>query len=268
MKPSILIEVSTGGAFDDLDAMVGLASVKREVKEWIVRLQADQKLSDLILIGPRGCGKTNAARLIAKALGTLKLLRKGHLVEVERASLVAGYVGQTEVKTLERCNEALDGVLFVDDFNQLYPGSDGRDFGGHEAIGALFRFAEDNRDRIVVIAAAYPWNARGCLKAHPEFLDRFADVIEFPPPNVADLCELINRMAADRHLTLPGNLYEMLTPWLEAKSKEHHWLNGRSLLWLLEKAVWCRAERVSNDSHADLSRIEAADIARAIEICR
>jgi hypothetical protein len=60
----------------------------------------------------------------------------------------------------------------------------------------------------------------------------------------------------------------MLTPWLEAKSKEHHWLNGRSLLTLLEKAVWCRAERVSNDSHADLSRIEAADIARAIEIWR
>jgi len=263
-------QVSVAAAFAKLDAMVGLAPVKQEIKRLSARLEVEQKRREqglpiaavsqhMVFTGPPGVGKTEVARVIGEIFRALKVLRKGQLVETDRAGLVAGYIGQTATKTLDKCREALDGILFIDEAYTLAAGGGGHDF-GKEAIDTLLKFMEDNRDRIVVIVAGYPNDMRRFIESNPGLSSRFTKTIDFPSYGVADLCEILRRMAARQQFSLPDDFAAALTPWIEQRSRATDWGNARSMRTLLEKARESQAIRISTDASADLSRIETADL--------
>jgi SpoVK/Ycf46/Vps4 family AAA+-type ATPase len=268
-------EIPIAAALEKLDAMVGLAPVKMEIKRLTARLEVEQKRREqglaiaalsqhMVFTGPPGVGKTEVARVIGEIFRALRVLRKGHIVETDRAGLVAGYVGQTATKTLDKCREALDGVLFIDEAYTLAAGTGGggHDF-GKEAIDTLLKFMEDNRDRIIVIVAGYPNEMRRFIESNPGLSSRFTKTVNFPGYGASDLCEILRRMASRQQFSLPDDFVAALTPWIEEHSTGRDWGNARSMRTLLEKAREAQAIRISTDAGADLSRIETADLLEA-----
>ena len=266
-------QVPIAAALEKLDAMVGLAPVKQEVKRLTARLEVEQKRREqglpiaalsqhMVFTGPPGVGKTEVARVIGEIYRALKVLRKGQIIETDRAGLVAGYVGQTASKTLDKCREALDGILFIDEAYTLAATGGEHDF-GKEAIDTLLKFMEDNRERIIVIVAGYPNEMRRFIESNPGLNSRFTKTINFPKYGADDLCEILRRMAARQHFSLPDDFAAALTPWIKANSNGPDWGNARSMRTLLEKAREAQATRISTDADADLSRIETADLLEA-----
>src|ERR1700682_2838064 len=259
-------------AIEGLEAMVGLVPVKREVNGLIARLQVEQKrraqgLSTaplslhMVFTGPPGVGKTEVARALGDIYRGLRALRVGHLVEVQRSDVVAGYIGQTAPKMLEKCQQALDGILFIDEAYTLAGGSSG-DF-GKEAIDTLLKFMEDHRDRIMVIVAGYPNEMRRFIDTNPGLAGRFTKTIDFPRYSADELCDILRRMAVRQHFTLPDGFEARIKPWIAARSRADDWANAREMRTLLEKAREAQAMRISADPSADLSRLEIADLMKA-----
>jgi SpoVK/Ycf46/Vps4 family AAA+-type ATPase len=258
-------------ALAKLDAMVGLAPVKQEVKGLVARMQVEQKRRDqgldvsalsqhMVFTGPPGVGKTEVARLVGGIFRGLKVLRKGHVVEADRSGLVAGYVGQTATKTLDKCREALDGILFIDEAYSLSASAgDGPDF-GKEAIDTLLKFMEDNRDRIVVIVAGYRNEMRRFIDSNPGLSSRFSKTVDFPAYNASELSEIFRRMAARQQFNLPNGFEAKLRPWIEGRAKSDDWANAREMRTLLEKAREAQALRVAGDPTADISLVTIEDI--------
>src|SRR3984885_9515585 len=269
-------QISVAAALEKLDAMVGLAPVKQEVKRLTARLEVEQKRREqglpiaalsqhMVFTGPPGVGKTEVARVIGEIFRSLKVLRKGQIVETDRSGLVAGYVGQTATKTLDKCREALDGILFIDEAYTLAANAGfgvGHDF-GKEAIDTLLKFMEDNRDRIVVIVAGYPNEMRRFIESNPGLSSRFTKTVDFPAYGTADLCEILKRMAEQQHFTLPADFASALTTWIEGRLKSSDWGNARSMRTVLEKAREAQAIRIAMDADADLSRIATEDLVEA-----
>lgn len=259
----------------ELDELVGLASIKRQIATLtdLLTVQARRKSEGkrvpevslhLVFTGPPGTGKTTVARLIGRIYRGLGLLASGHLIEVDRAGLVAGYVGQTAVKVDEVVNKALDGVLFIDEAYALAQGGES-DF-GPEALAALLKRMEDYRDRLAVILAGYDAPMQHLLSSNPGLRSRFPTVLEFTSYSADELVEIFRRTAAKYDYALTDEAMETLrTVVAEMRAQAGpDFGNARAMRNLFEDAIAMHASRVVNRSDADLSLLDAADISAGL----
>lgn len=238
----------------ELDALVGLAGVKHEVK-LVTNLLRVQKIRSerglpvlyqsrhLIFTGNPGTGKTTVARLLAQIYRTLGVVERGHLVETDRAGLVAGYVGQTAPLVQARFDEADQGVLLIDEAYSLVRGGE-RDF-GREAIDTIVKLIEDRRDRIVVVMAGYPDEMEELIGANPGLRSRFPKVIHFPDYTTDELLRIIDTLGDKGGYHLDPGARARARLWLDSITRDKGFGNGRTARNLFEHAVSTQAMRLA-----------------------
>ncbi len=261
----------------ELDSYIGLEEVKKEVKNLInmatvYKLRRDNDLPNpdmslhLVFSGNPGTGKTMIARFMARVYHSLGLLSKGTLTEVDRSGLVAGYIGQTAIKTSKVIENALGGVLFIDEAYTLTSKTE-NDF-GFEAVDTILKAMEDNRDDLVVIVAGYTELMQDFIDSNPGLRSRFNKYVDFDDYTAEEMLGIF-KLNCDKSLFV-------LEPEAEAQIKEYLTLvseaagefgNARGVRNTFEKILTEQANRIAeldSVSRDDLMKITKADVVAAL----
>ncbi|MFK0295745.1 right-handed parallel beta-helix repeat-containing protein [Streptomyces sp. NPDC090442] len=257
----------------ELDTLVGLDSVKREVRTLINMIEVGRRRQEaglkaasvrrhLVFTGSPGTGKTTVARLYGEILHALGVLERGHLVEVSRVDLVGEHIGSTAIRTQEAFDRARGGVLFIDEAYALAPEDSGRDF-GKEAIDTLVKLMEDHRDAVVVIVAGYTAEMERFLATNPGISSRFSRTIRFGDYAPEELLRIVEQQGEEHEYRLADGTGEALLKHFTALPKGPSFGNGRTARQTFEAMVERHAGRVAeltDPSTDDLTLLYAEDL--------
>lgn len=263
------IPVTSNNTYEKLNALIGLEEIKADVNNLVnlVKMQIRRKEQGLkpvpvslhlVFSGNPGTGKTTIARILADIYKEIGILSKGQLVEVDRSGLVAGYVGQTAIKTQEKINEALGGILFIDEAYTLV--KDGNDY-GQEAIDTILKAMEDHRDDFIVIVAGYTDLMQNFINSNPGLKSRFNKYIDFPDYSADELVEIFHSMCNEYQYTLTPNAEKTLQEVVFdiEKNKDNNFANARDIRNLFEMVITKQATRLSQETSNSIMEIDACD---------
>lgn len=239
---------------EEVDELIGLEKIKLEINTLInltkvnnLRKKRGLKTVSMsrhmVFTGNPGTGKTTIARIIARIYKALGVLSKGHLVETDRAGLVAGYVGQTAANVKKVVDSAIGGVLFIDEAYTLTYSEDSNDF-GKEAVDTLVKLMEDNREDLVVIVAGYENEMKDFINSNPGLSSRFNKYINFLDYTESELFEIFMLLVNKNGFIIPEETTVSVKEMLNRKSKEENFGNGRGVRNCFEKILEVQANRV------------------------
>ena len=272
----IVIEPLAGDPYKELDDLIGLESVKKEVRSLanFVKLQKQREAKGLktakvsyhlVFYGSPGTGKTTVARIIGRIYKDLGVLKKGHTVETDRSGLVAKYLGQTALKTDTVVQQAIHGVLFIDEAYALVPeDGNGQDY-GQEAISTLLKRMEDYRDSLVVIIAGYRNEMQRFIDSNPGLQSRFNRYIDFPDYTGAELTDIFKMYMKKNQYTLAPDAENYLREQFDyaVAHKDRNFGNARFARNVFEKSIQQQANRLAgktNLSKEELTELTVADL--------
>ncbi|RKN64410.1 AAA family ATPase [Streptomyces klenkii] len=268
-------EESLDDLLGELGRLIGLRRVKQDVASLVklmrmvhrreaAGLAAPPLSRHLVFAGNPGTGKTTVARLYGRILAAVGLLERGHLVEADRSSLVGEYVGHTGPKTQRVFQEAMGGVLFIDEAYSLAPAGagGGNDF-AQEAVATLVKLMEDHRDAVVVIVAGYPDEMEHFIDSNPGLASRFNRTLLFEDYDDAELVRIVEEHAASHQYELTEDAREALGVHFSRVPRDHRFGNGRSARQTFQAMTERQAYRVAEieaPSEADLVTLTGPDV--------
>lgn len=273
-------KISLEEALRRLNELEGLAEVKNQVCDWVdqikvfkMRKSRGMSVPDMsyhmVFTGNPGTGKTTVARIMSQIYCALGILSEGHLVEVDRSDLVAGYVGQTALKTQAVLKKAKGGVLFIDEAYALAGGS-GNDF-GQEAIDTVLKAMEDNRDNLVVIVAGYVDLMEKFINSNPGLRSRFKNFVQFSDYTGAELYSIFKHQCDKNQYVLAPDASRALHAYFDKKyaERDKNFGNGRDARNLFERTVTMQSKRIAltkNPSDEEMATITREDLPFDIDI--
>lgn len=259
---------------EELNSLIGLESVKLEINN-LIHLQELNRIrvergmvslpvsNHLVFYGNPGTGKTTVARLLSKIYCKIGILSKGHMIETDRSGIVAGYVGQTAIKTKEVIDSAMGGILFIDEAYTLVSNSE-NDY-GREAIDTLLKAMEDNRDDFIVIVAGYPDLMMDFIKANPGLESRFNKYILFEDYTNDELLEIFKVVCKKNGYVLEKEVEDEVKKLFAEMytDRPENFANGREVRNYFEKVVTNQANRLygkENITNEELAEIVEEDL--------